>query len=316
MRFKFLTPEEEKKLTIEELTRYYNELREFYKNKDLGLGANINDKFHKIYGFASKFIRKYDFEIRGLENIPDNEQVIFVCNHSNAFDTYTMHETLKKLFYPLTGSDCLNPLSYALIGLAGGQFIDRNDKESCIKGTNKWIGKILSGVNGVIFPESTWCLHPGRLLLPFKTGVIRSAIKADMKLIPIVFFYHEVDEYCKNVNQIIDKCIVQIGKPISASLNDVIDNKVHDRKNELRDTLATMMWYIIEEYDIIPRNEFDPMIYVNHNELKKNTLLFKYKSKDEEKFIYHDDDYIYEEYPLNEVDIKKKTKRKNRESYE
>ena len=214
MEFKFLTPEEEKGLNTLELKQYYMKMRNFYKDKNLLLENTFHSFFHNIYGFFSRYIRNYDLEIRGIENIPMDDNVIFACNHSNANDTYTMHETFNKLFRPLTGSDCLNFLSYSLIGLAGGVFIDRDSKESSIYGTNKLIGKIIAGSNAVIFPEGTWCLHPVKPMLPCKTGIIKIAAKTNKKIVPVVFEYHEVNEFCTKANQVIDKCVVQIGKAI------------------------------------------------------------------------------------------------------
>ncbi len=94
--FKFLSREEEKKLTKEEQKEYYLRIREYYKKQALLQDKTYKD-IHEIYQALAKSIRKYELEVLGQENILD-DTCIFACNHSNSHDYYTLQEIARK--YP------------------------------------------------------------------------------------------------------------------------------------------------------------------------------------------------------------------------
>ena len=62
--FKFLSREEEKKLTKEEQKEYYLRIREYYKKQALLQDKTYKD-IHEIYQALAKSIRKYELEVLG-----------------------------------------------------------------------------------------------------------------------------------------------------------------------------------------------------------------------------------------------------------
>ena len=80
--FKFLSREEEKKLTKEEQKEYYLKIREYYQNQKLLQDKTLKD-IHEIYQVLAKKVRNFELEVNCQENIMD-DTYIFACNHSNS----------------------------------------------------------------------------------------------------------------------------------------------------------------------------------------------------------------------------------------
>lgn len=93
------------------------------------------------------YIRKYDLDIIGRENIPYNSAV-FICNHSNSHDFFTIQEVwndLKRPVTPFGANDCLNLFSTLLFKAGNVTLIDRGDKKSSSEGMMLFSEKIVNG---------------------------------------------------------------------------------------------------------------------------------------------------------------------------
>ena len=297
--FKVLTMEEEGKLNSEELRSYYLNLRNYYTNKIKS--NNATEKVHKLFGNLAKGMRNYSIEIDNESGISFDEPVIFACNHSNSHDYYTLQEILTKNFYSLCAKDSLNTMNKVLLKLGSCVFIDRNDETSAFKGRNALIEKVLQKRNVVIFPEGTWCVHPAKLLLPFHMGVIKIAKITGKPIIPIVMEYIETDKIEQLEKNMIKKCVVMIGKPIYVE----IDSDEKTKLEELKEAMATLKWMIYESQPTMKRDELDFQVFSNHDALKMDTKIFKYDYQKEEKYIYGNNLYMYQDYPINRVFVKK-----------
>ena len=69
--------------------------------------------------------------------------------------------------------------------------------------------------------------------------------------------------------------------------------------------MATIKWHILEEQPPIQREDIDFNVFENHLNLRMNTAMFKYDVLEEQKFIFNNQDYVYNEYPVNRVFVKK-----------
>lgn len=293
--FKVLTMEEEGKLNSEELRSYYLNLRNYYTNKIKS--NNATEKVHKLFGNLAKGMRNYSIEIDNESGISFDEPVIFACNHSNTHDYYTVQEVFKRMVNVLVASDSLSGITSFLFKVSGSVLIDRDDKNSCFNGLNRLVENLMLGNNVVIFPESTWNVHPSKLMLPMKTGIIKVAAKSGRPIIPVIFEYVEKNEICSKESELYDKCIVKFGRPIYV---DIKDNYL-EKLEQLKEAMSTMRWDIWSSLGTVKREKLDDDIYNNHTELKCNSLLFKYAWKKEEDYIYGSNNYIYSYYPINRV---------------
>lgn len=131
------------------------------------------------------FISGAEVEIRGFENIPKDQPVLFVGNHRSFFDiiiSYSIHppymgfvakKELKKI--PL-----LAPWMHNMHCL----FLDRSDPKEGIKMIQQGVENLKNGISMYIFPEGTRA-HRDDEMKEFKAGSIKMAEKAKVPIIPV-----------------------------------------------------------------------------------------------------------------------------------
>ena len=182
-------------LSIEDKERYYKLLREYCETLKVDIESKKISK--KIISLLAPHLRNYKLEIYGEENIPKNDSAVFVCNHSNSHDFFTLHETFDQLgrnVTPFGASDCLNFLSLQMFKLGDVTLIDRNDRESSLNGLMKFTEKIVEGEDGIIFGEGTWNLHPVKPMQGIRTGAVQTAAISKKVIIPTLFEYVDVPD--------------------------------------------------------------------------------------------------------------------------
>jgi len=152
----------------------------------------------------------------GHENVPKDQAVLYVGNHSSYFDillTYVLCPDLtgyvaKKEMEPI-------PLLSIWMRYLHCLFLDRQDIKAGMKTILTAIEKVKSGISICIFPEGTRNKGKDELeLLPFHDGSFKIATKAGCPIVPIaisnsaeIFESHfpkikpckVVVEYCKPV---------------------------------------------------------------------------------------------------------------------
>lgn len=260
--------------------------------------SNIKSSaIHKIYRVIAKYSRKYELEVdySNLNNIEG--PVIFSANHSNAHDFYTAQEIFYKNVNVLGGSDDVDKITYLLFSMVDMIFCDRRDKTSRQKSVEEMKTKLANGNSILLFPESTWNIHPSKLMLPLRMGIVKIAAESGKPIIPIIFEYIDNDIICKDESEMFTKCIVRFGDPIHVSKDDDYEEKL----NELRDSMATIRWGIWEEQGQFSRDEIDINVFINHDQIKTHHGSYIYDWQSEQEYIYGKDDYIYTNYPINKV---------------
>lgn len=292
--FRVLNLEEEKTLNKEELKKYYLELRKYYSS--LGEKNKETLLVHKLFNKIVKGMRSYPIDV-DMEKLDCGGPVIFACNHSNMHDYYTVQEVFKDMVNTLVASDGVSDVINFLFRISGGILIDRNDKDSCFEGTNESIKRLMNGNDIVIFPESTWNLHPSKLMLPIKIGVVQMAAKSGCPIVPVIFEYVENNKICSKESEIYDKCVVKFGEPIYVDAKDDYLEKL----DEVRDAMATVRWDILSSLGVYKREDLSSNIYFNHTDLRCNSGTFTYDYIREIPRIYGSDNYIYKDYPINRV---------------
>lgn len=150
--------------------------RPFHRN-NVYHAAQLVSRLHKLVGV--------EIELRVPYDVSQHEPVVYVCNHQNSHDLYTVAAAVQPHTVSI-GKKSLKwiPFFGQMYWLTGNILIDR-------KNTNKAMGTISLAADKIrekklsvwLFPEGTRSY--GRGLLPFKTGAFRTAIQADVPIVPI-----------------------------------------------------------------------------------------------------------------------------------
>lgn len=301
MDIKILSSKEVEKLDEKTKKEYFEKLKEYSRSlKTNDYGKEISKK---LISRIAPMLRNYDLDIIGRENIPSEPGAVFMCNHSNSHDFFTIHEVFNELGRPVTpfgASDCLDFFTLQLFKAGDVTLIDRSDKKSSIDGMMEFSKKIIDGKDGVIFGEGTWNLHPIKPMQPIKVGGTQTAIIADTVVVPTIFEYVEIPDIVTKEKDLYKRCIVSFGKPIVVKAED----NMFQKTKEIQSTLENMRLELWKKLSI-NKNSIDDInkeIYLNHTYIKKYKALgFEFDSDHEFQYLIKNENGQYEnEYHLDE----------------
>ena len=140
--------------------------------------------FSKWYGKAS-WIFGLEIEIRQSAAVTNAMPCVFVANHQNNYDLFTISGALIPGTVTI-GKKSLKfiPFFGQLYWLSGNIMIDRNNKSRAVGAMQGAVERIQKDKVSVwVFPEGTRSY--GRGLLPFKTGAFHIAQQAGVPIVPI-----------------------------------------------------------------------------------------------------------------------------------
>lgn len=293
----------EKNMPVDDRKKYYQKLRNlcYEQSKNKSKVFSIGQKgISKLY--LPEFYNK-KLEIYGEENIPRKENIIFVCNHSNSHDIFSMYTILERINNPtsvMVATDCLNPATVEIFKFAGSTLFDRRNKKESNNSIFDMSSSILAGKSGTIFGEATWNLHPIKPMQSLKIGTPRIALISDSIVIPTILEYIEVPGKCKKEKDLYSKVIIYFGKPIEINFEESLEYQALKIEREMIE-MRKNLW---EKYGVSRRkiSDVDPTIYVNHTYLKKYRAFgFEYDSQYESQFLRSQNDGLVEnEYHISE----------------
>lgn len=153
---------------------------------------NMDFKNHsslKIVQTAFKIIMKLSgvrLTIKGFENVPKNEAVLYVCNHNSFFDTVITYALVPNLTGYVAKKEILKvPILRIWMKYLHCLFLDRSDIKEGLKTILQGIEYVKSGISICIFPEGTRNTNDPANPLPFKEGSLKIAEKSGCKIIPV-----------------------------------------------------------------------------------------------------------------------------------
>ena len=120
----------------------------------------------------------------GQENIPKDEPVLYVANHSSYFDIIITYSLCPKLT-GYVAKDSLEkvPLLNRWMKRLYCLFMNRDDLKASLNTIKQGIEYIKQGISICIFPEGT--RGDGKTLLPFKEGSLKMAERTGCAIIPM-----------------------------------------------------------------------------------------------------------------------------------
>lgn len=123
-------------------------------------------------------------KVRGLENLKDGENYVFISNHRSYLDTATLFAYTSRRIGLVAKKELLKvPVLGQGMGFVNIIAIDRSNAEKALQSMKKAREVMDSGYSFGIFTEGTRAL-PGELL-PFKKGAFHLALQTDAPIIPV-----------------------------------------------------------------------------------------------------------------------------------
>jgi 1-acyl-sn-glycerol-3-phosphate acyltransferase len=154
----------------------YSLLRPFHKNNVYFASKHLG-KITKLLGL--------EIEIRMPDSVKNIGSVVYVCNHQNSWDIFTLANAVQPNTVSL-GKKSLKwiPVFGQMYWLTGNILIDRANTNKAMNTIALTAKKIKEKNLSVwLFPEGT--RSKGRGILPFKTGAFRTALQAGVPIVPI-----------------------------------------------------------------------------------------------------------------------------------
>lgn len=187
---------------------------------------------------------KYRLELLNHWEAEPNKPIIFAANHSAFPDIPIALKAIGRHSYVLLGKQNLAFLDEFFFWLNGVIWVDRKKREDTAAAKLGIQAYLSQGHSILWFPEATWNLTDNLLMLPMRWGIIDVAQQANAQIIPMALDYDREKMVCR----------VQFGNPMVS--DDLQDKAVAIR--DLRDTLATMRWDMMQNQPVMRRCDIDP----------------------------------------------------------
>lgn len=273
-----LSKKEEKNLSKEKRIKYYKELRKYYQeNRWI---ENISDetrkKLHKyfvpLFKINSKILHMQDIitltkgyrekNKNTVTEIDNNRPIIYVINHVGKYDVETVGQTVSEPFSLLSGDfeNLHDTFDGDLLGIHGVIYYDMNVKEEAKEVKEKLINHLSGGNNVMWCIEQTWNFSPNKLVLDSKYGIIDVARKTNAQIVPIGILQY--DRKHLGSRFIVKQGNIFEVKDYYEKYDELTAKK--EGIKDLRDALATLIWYIME-YDFYYYGKEDRNNLINSN---------------------------------------------------
>jgi 1-acyl-sn-glycerol-3-phosphate acyltransferase len=122
--------------------------------------------------------------IRGIDNLPQSEPCVVVCNHASYIDSLFMLAALPRPFSFVAKLE-LAPQFFAgtYLRRLGAEFVERFDVRAGVAAAEHLYTVARGGRSFVFYPEGTFSRAPG--LMPFHLGAFMTAAEAGVKVVPV-----------------------------------------------------------------------------------------------------------------------------------
>ena len=241
-------------LKEDELIEYYNSKRKYEFENNIPIkGLEFTDKLHpillKLVELNRKYITKQTMTIINDLREKSDKPVIFAFTHIGMSDVQIFCEAVRDHHYIFAGDPETMYRSFdgLLFALNGVIYCDTESKDYRYLATERSKEILRRGENLTLAPEGVWNLTGNLLALPLYPGIIKIAMETGCDIIPIAIEQNDKDFF------------VNIGKNFKVATDrqfetkDELKSYEEEKKEDLRNTLATLKWEIIEQGPVINR---------------------------------------------------------------
>lgn len=236
-----------RKLSLDELKKYYVELRKYEFDNSVPLkGIKLRQKIHKLLLSIIKIDRvlaKEKLIIVDDKREKTDKPIIYACTHIGGNDIQRTFEAIKEHAYLFLGDPegLYKDISGLLLYLNGVICMETGVKNDRYIAKERAIELLKNGGDLLIYPEGAWNITENLPVMKLYTGTIKMAIETNAEIIPIA------------IEQYDDTFYVNIGKNIKVNSN----GSVKEQNLDLRDALATLKWEIWEGRGMQPRESIN-----------------------------------------------------------
>lgn len=152
--------------------------------------------------------------VRGRENIPENEAVLYVANHRSYFDIILTAREVPSLTGYVAKTEMLRyPLLVNWMKNIHCTFLDRKNIKKGLAVIKENIENLNKGISVFVFPEGTRN-KTEELLLPFHDGSLKMAEKSGAPIVPVTINNSEqlFEAHMPKIKKA--HVIIEFGKPI------------------------------------------------------------------------------------------------------
>lgn len=130
------------------------------------------------------FLAGIRVRVRGLENIPPADSLVFMANHQSNFDIPLLLTHIPRPFGFLAKIELFRiPLFNWGMYRMNCIPIDRANRQAAVESLKQAAAKMHAGQSVMVFPEGT--RSPDGALLPFKKGGFQLALQAGVPIVPV-----------------------------------------------------------------------------------------------------------------------------------
>ena len=218
------------------------------KALDAAIESGDHEEERKIIsacaGTWAKDTLKYlgvDLEIRGQENVPEENGLVFVCNHQGYADILSFLTLMDNRQVGFVAKEDLLKIPYVgtWIRRLRGVYLKRGNARDSLKALRDGSKLVQDGFNIVIFPEGT--RSRGQKMGTFKPGAFKLATMAKAKIVPVSIMgsYHMYEETGKLLPCKITMCVHKPfetagkGRPEIAQIEKEIEQIIRASTEEL-----------------------------------------------------------------------------------
>ena len=137
--------------------------------------------------YVIAFLSGCHVTVKGMENVPKDEAVLYIGNHRSYFDVVLTYARCPGLTSYMAKKEVARvPLLSTWMRFLHCLFLDRGDIKQGLKTILAAIDLIKKGISVCIFPEGTRSTGPEQTeLLPFHEGSFKVATKTDCLIVPM-----------------------------------------------------------------------------------------------------------------------------------